>query len=295
MAYCLSMLSITTEKGLRKLVDHLPFYVHALAEGSVFKSFQSILDRARKGGKLSTEAKEVLTQLEGKITLAHERSCGVEHPDGEGEEEDATMLQAEGATSPSKEAAARLAQLHLGEGQENAAGTARLKRTRGKVPAPKPSKMQVAATPRGVNRRAKRVLQPRNGEWDNQDDEEDEPDALSSDEDEDEDEEEGDNEDLEKAMSKGKHATWTNKSPAASKAPGRGAAPPAPPSKLRLYREDSSADDDDEGEDGEQEEASGEEEVPMPSKSSRRRSGPVRRVSRGSGAAPVPRASRSRA
>ncbi|KAJ3123736.1 Condensin complex subunit [Nowakowskiella sp. JEL0407] len=72
IAYCLSMLSFSNEKSVKKLVEGLPHYKDKLAEEFVFKCFQDIIGKAKKVIKLSNEMKQLLEEYGEKLVELQE-------------------------------------------------------------------------------------------------------------------------------------------------------------------------------------------------------------------------------
>ncbi|KAJ3056052.1 Condensin complex subunit [Rhizophlyctis rosea] len=71
IAFCLSLLNVTSEKSIKKVVEHLPIYQDKLHEAGVYKSFQDILGKAKKLAK--AELKTYIEEFEVKLTSLHDK------------------------------------------------------------------------------------------------------------------------------------------------------------------------------------------------------------------------------
>ncbi|KAJ1558760.1 Condensin complex subunit [Nowakowskiella sp. JEL0078] len=68
IAFCLSLVNYSSEKSVRKLMEALPHYKDKLGEENVFKYFQEIVGKAKKGiSKLSNEMKQLLDEYMEKL------------------------------------------------------------------------------------------------------------------------------------------------------------------------------------------------------------------------------------
>ncbi|KAJ3043566.1 Condensin complex subunit [Rhizophlyctis rosea] len=75
ISYCLSLLNVTSEKSVRKVVEHLPSYQDKLGEGVVYKQFCDIMSKAKKLAK--ADLKQFIEEFEAKLAQLHEK--GVEN------------------------------------------------------------------------------------------------------------------------------------------------------------------------------------------------------------------------
>lgn len=71
LAFCLTKLQVTTEKNVRRIVELLPLYRHALVEDDVLAAFQGIAQKAKKGLKLPTDSLQIITDWEAVLAAIH--------------------------------------------------------------------------------------------------------------------------------------------------------------------------------------------------------------------------------
>ncbi|KAI9102612.1 non-SMC mitotic condensation complex subunit 1-domain-containing protein [Phlyctochytrium arcticum] len=70
ISYCLSLLSFTSDKSIKKLIEHLPQYQDKLHEPVLYKNLQDIVNKAKKSAKSDT--KVMLEEFEATLSQMHE-------------------------------------------------------------------------------------------------------------------------------------------------------------------------------------------------------------------------------